>query len=82
MLIQSPTASHEMLELLMSQKPITDIPFSPLNANATKRSNTIKQFLGNQLTNRLSVFDIFVALVLKELTILKNEETIFQSSLS
>lgn len=82
MLIQSPTDSHEMLELLMSQKPITDIPFSPLNANAKKWSKTIKQFLGNQPTNRLSVFDIFVALVLKGLTILKNEETIFQSSLS
>ena len=42
--------------------------FNPLNANAAKWSNTLKQFVGNFPTNCLSVFDHFVKLVLKELT--------------
>ena len=37
-----------------------------LNANPTKWSNTLKQFVGNLPTNYLSVFDHFVKLALKE----------------
>ena len=40
---------------------------SPLSANITKRSNTLKQFVGNLPTNCLSVIDHFVGLVLKGL---------------
>ena len=38
-----------------------------LSANFTKRSNTLKQFVGKLTTNCLSVFDHFVGLVLKGL---------------
>ena len=40
---------------------------NPFSANFTKWSNTLKQFVGNLLTNCLSVFDHFVGLVLKGL---------------
>ena len=43
---------------------------NPLTANPTKWSNTLKQFVGKLTTNCLSVFDHFVNLALKELTIL------------
>ena len=42
--------------------------FNPFNANFTKWSNTLKQFVGNLPTNCLSVFDRFVGLALKRLT--------------
>ena len=42
--------------------------FNPLSANFTKWSNTLKQFVGNFLTNCLSVFGHFVGLALKRLT--------------
>ena len=42
----------------------------PLSANPTKRSNTLKKFVGKLPTNFLSVFDLFVGLVLKGLTII------------
>ena len=38
---------------------------NPLSANFTKRSNTLKQFLGKLLTNCLSVFGHFGGLALK-----------------
>ena len=38
---------------------------NPLSANPTKWSNTLKQFV--EPTNRLSMFDHFVGLALKEL---------------
>ena len=41
---------------------------NPFNANFTKWSNTLKQFVGNLPTNCLSVFDHFVGLALKGLT--------------
>ena len=41
--------------------------FNPLSANITKRSNTLKQFVGKLPTNYLSVFNHFVGLVLKGL---------------
>ena len=42
---------------------------NPLSANPTKWSNTLKQFVGKLPTNCLSVFDHFVILALKVLTI-------------
>ena len=42
---------------------------SPLSANPTKLSNTLKQFVGNLPTNCLSVFDRFVGLVLKRVNL-------------
>ena len=42
----------------------------PLSANPTKWSDTLKQFVGNLLTNCLSVFDHFVGLALKGLRLL------------
>ena len=44
---------------------------NPLSANPTKRSNTLKQFVDNLPTNCLSVFDHFVGLALKGLTLSK-----------
>ena len=38
---------------------------NPLSANPTKSSNTLKQFVGNLLTNCLSVLDHFAKLALK-----------------
>ena len=43
---------------------------NPLNANPTKWSNTLKQFVANLLTYCLSVFDHFVGLALKGLRFL------------
>ena len=43
--------------------------FSPLSANPTKWSNTLKQFVGNLPTNCLSVFDHFMNLALKGLKV-------------
>ena len=40
---------------------------NPLSANPIKWSNTLKEFIGNWLTNCLSVFDHFVKLALKGL---------------
>ena len=42
---------------------------NPLNANPVKWSNTFKQFVGKLLTNYLSLFDHFVGLAFKELTL-------------
>ena len=44
--------------------------FYPLSANLTKWANTLKQFVGNLLTKCLSVFDYFVKLALKGLSLL------------
>ena len=41
--------------------------FNPLSTNPTKRSNTLKQFIGNLPMNCLSLFGHFVGLVLKGL---------------
>ena len=41
--------------------------FNPLNANLTKCSDTLKQFVGKLPTNYLIVFDHFVGLALKGL---------------
>ena len=42
---------------------------NPLSTNPRKWSNTLKQFVGNLLTNCFSLFDHFVGLALKRLTI-------------
>ena len=42
---------------------------NPFGANPTKWSNTLKQFVGKLPTNYLSVFDHFVGLALKVLTL-------------
>ena len=44
--------------------------FNLLNANPTKWSNTLKQFVANLSTSFLSVFDHFVGLTLKGLTMI------------
>ena len=44
--------------------------FNPLSANFTKWSNTLKKFVGNLSTTCLSVFDDFVGLVLKGLSVI------------
>ena len=45
---------------------------NPLSANFTKWSNTLKQFVGKFPTNCVSVFDHFVGLALKGLTLILN----------
>ena len=44
-----------------------ELNVNPLSTIPTKRSNTLKQFVGNLPTNCLNVFDHFVILALKEL---------------
>ena len=46
----------------------------PLNANFTKWSDTLKQFVGKLPTNCLSVLDHFVGLALKGLKYLSQTE--------
>ena len=46
---------------------ILNLGVNILNANPTKRSNALRQFVGNLSTNCFSVFDHFVGLVLKVL---------------
>ena len=43
--------------------------FNPFSANIAKWSNKLKQFVGSLTTNCLSVFDHFVGLALKGLTV-------------
>ena len=43
--------------------------FNPLSANPTKWSNTFKQFVGNLPKNCLSLFDHFVKLALKGISV-------------
>ena len=54
---------------LFSNKKGLMRPLNPLSAKFTKWSNTLKQFVGNLPTSCLSVFDHFVGLALKGLTI-------------
>ena len=46
---------------------------NPLSNNPFKRSNTLKELLGNLPTSYLSMFDHFVGLALKELKIFFNQ---------
>ena len=56
-------------EYLLSNDAVNLVFINPLSANFTKWSNTLKQFVSNLTTNCLSVFDHFVGLTLKGLTI-------------
>ena len=49
--------------------PTKYLDINPLSSNPTKWSNKLKQFVGNLLTNCLSVFDHFVLLAVKGLNI-------------
>ena len=55
----------------MFRKIVLALPsdITPLSANPAKWSNTLKQFVGKLPTNCLSVFDHFVTLALKGLTL-------------
>ena len=52
-------------EFTFSYGRALEIGFNPLNANPSKWSNTLKQFVGKLPTNCLSVFDHVVKLTLK-----------------
>ena len=47
------------------------VKLNPLNANPTKWSNTLKQFVGKLPTNCFSVFDHFVGLAFKGLRLFR-----------
>ena len=51
---------------------------NPLSANPKKWSNTLKQFAGNSPTNCLSVFDHFLILGLKWLTVTSPKVVVWQ----
>ena len=53
---------------------------NPLSANPTKRSNTLKQFVGKLPANYLSVFDHFVILAFKGLIKKPNKDNSFTSN--
>ena len=54
-------------EIIAIAAPPFVLEYSPLIANITKWSNTLKQFVGKLPTNCLSVFDHFEGLALKGL---------------
>ena len=58
---------HLSLPFFIKNMPTVVKNFNPLNANPTKLSNTLKQFVCNLSTNCLSVFYHFVGLALKGL---------------
>ena len=60
----------ESFILILPMKGLSRI--NPLSANPTKWSNTLKKFVGKLSTNCLSVFDHFVGLVLKGLSLPKS----------
>ena len=51
---------------------------NPLSTNPKKWSDTLKQFVGNSPTNCLSVFDRFVILGLKGLTVTSRKVVVWQ----
>ena len=56
-------------QLILKLFKINNLKINPLSANPTKWSNTLKQFVGNLLTICLTLFDHFVKLALKGLTV-------------
>ena len=56
-----------LVQALLLKKSNCDL--NPLNAKFTKWSNTLKQSVGNLPTNCLNVFDHFVGLAFKGLTV-------------
>ena len=66
-----PPRKKFILNLLLQQTSsvLIFVPqLNALSANPTKWSNTLKEFVGEKLTNCLSVLDHFVGLALKGLT--------------
>ena len=66
-IVYSSLTPWDMTCVVNNQMKYLDI--NPLSANFTKWSNTLKQFVGKLPTNCLSVFDHFVGLALKRLTL-------------
>ena len=60
----------QLLRKLLDIQIDRQLNCNPISANITKWSNTLKQFVGKLPTNCLSVFDYFVGLALKGLTII------------
>ena len=58
-----------ILEHIEKNQNVGTYCVNPLNANLTKWSNTLKQFISNLPTKYLRVFDHFVGFALKGLTI-------------
>ena len=59
-----------LISTIHDQKEL--VQFNPLHANPTKWSNTLKQFVSKLPTNCLSVFDHFMKLALKGLSVKVN----------
>ena len=75
LLIQISFAARQCHAPLILRDTIPET-LNPLSANPTKWSNTLKQFVGNLSTNCLNVFDHFVKLVLKGLTLVNGNDRI------
>ena len=58
---------EECFEIMIKNLMNISEIINPLSCNPTKWSNTLKQFVGQQLTNCLSVVDHSVGLALKGL---------------
>ena len=58
-----------ILEHIEKNRNVGTYCVNSLNANPTKWSNTLKQFISNLPTKYLSVFDYFVGFALNGLTI-------------
>ena len=58
---------EECFEIIIKNLMNISEIINPLSSNPTKWSNTLKQFVGQQLTNCLSVVDHSVGLALKGL---------------
>ena len=63
------TVRELLMEIILIKNYLFPYILKPLNTNPKKWSNTLKQFVGNLPTNCLSVFDHFVKLALKGLTL-------------
>ena len=63
---------EQLLWLLLNKKRVQFFTINPLSANPTKWSNTLKQFIDKLPMNCLNVFDHFVKLVLKRLSVSLN----------
>ena len=60
-----------VLMVMSNGSDLVKFIFNPLSANPTKWSNTLKQFVAKLPTNFLSVFDHFVKLAFKGLTLFR-----------
>ena len=69
MITENTVVKIQNLIVNYESRPVKLNPVNTLSANPTKWSNTIKQFVFNLLTNCLSMFDHFLVLAPKGLTI-------------